>query len=73
MALLCRGSDVARGMVHGESIAIIADGEKASVRGGEEEPMLMRCAALHCPWGYPSLIGLGQQSELVPGSADTST
>ena len=40
------------------------------VQGNEEEPGFMRCAALHCPWGYTSHFGLGQRSELVPGSTD---
>lgn len=30
----------------------------------------MRCAALHYPWVYTTCFGLGQSSELVPGSTN---
>lgn len=44
--------------------------EKPSVRGDEEERGLVRCAALHCPWGCTSRFALGQRSKLVPGSTN---
>lgn len=60
--------------VHGESVDKTTDkrahGGKTLVRGDEEAPRLVRCAALHCPWGGTSRFALGQRSELVPGSTN---